>query len=89
MCVQELHDFGFDDLHDFDNDDYNWIATDDVTGESLDAKMVQAARREEIQYFKDMKVYEYARITDWLNATGRPPIGVRWIVVKKGDSASP
>ena len=70
MCAQELLGLGLDDLHDIDSDDCKWIASDDVTGESLDAKMVQAARREEIQYFKDMKVYEYARITNCLNAAG-------------------
>ena len=87
--VQELLDFSLDDLHDIDNDDYNWIASDDVTGDFLDAKMVRAARREEIQYLKDMKVDKYARITDCLNATGRPPIGVWWIDVNQGNSAKP
>ena len=89
MCVRERLDFGLGDLHDIDNDDYNWIASDDVAGEALDAKMVQAARREEIQHFTDMKVYKYARIRDCLNATSRRPIGVRWMDVNKGDSIKP
>ena len=76
-------------MHDIDNDDYDWIASDDVTGDALDAKMVQAAWCEEIQYFKDMTVCEYARITGRLNATRRPPICVRWIGVSKVDSTKP
>ena len=34
-----------------------YIAQDDLSGEPLDPKLVKAARKEEIQYFKDMNVY--------------------------------
>ena len=39
-------------------DSYSWVATDDVSGEPLDPKLLMQARREEIKYFKDMRVYE-------------------------------
>ena len=45
------------------------------------------ARREELQYFKDMQVYQYATIDECRQATGRPPIGVRWVDTNKGDRA--
>ena len=58
MDVEELMEFGLDDLHDGNFDDYSWTATDDVSGEALDPKLLMAARREELKYFKDMSVYE-------------------------------
>ena len=78
-----------DDLHDNDNDDYLWIATDDVSGEELVSELVMDARKEEMQYFKDMKVMEYAPVTECFTATGRAPIGVRWIDTNKGDRTKP
>ena len=77
MDVEELMEFGLDDLHDQSFDDYSWTARDDISGEELDPKLLIAARREELQYFKDMRVYEYSTIEECRRATGRPPIGVR------------
>ena len=57
MDVEELMDFGLDDLHDTNFDSYNWICTDDVSGDRLDPKLLMAARREEIKYFKDCLLY--------------------------------
>ena len=63
MCVQELLVFGRDDLNNIDDNDHEWISSDEVTGYALDAKLVQAARREDIQPFKDTEVYELGPLT--------------------------
>ena len=89
MDANELMEIGLDDLHEPNDDDFSWIATDDISGEDLDPKLLRAARQEELQYFKDMKVYEYAQVSECLKATGRPPIGVRWVDTNKGDRAKP
>ena len=44
-------------LHDEEVDFDAYVAQDDVSGEPLDPKLVKVARKEEIQYFKDMNVY--------------------------------
>ena len=58
MDVEELMELGLDNLHDSDVDNYSWMAADDVTGEKLDPKLLMEARREEIKYVKDKRVYE-------------------------------
>ena len=52
MDVEELMEQGLDNLHDSDVDNYSWMASDDVTGEKLDPKLLMEARREEITYCK-------------------------------------
>ena len=69
------------------NDKYE--AYDDVSNEPLIPSLVQAARKEELEYFKTMKVYEYAPLAECLKVTGKQPIGVRWIDTNKGDQAQP
>ena len=78
---QELHE---DELS-FDA----YVAQDDVSGEPLEPKLVKVARREEIQYFKDMNVYRKVPIEECWKETGANPIGVRWVDVNKGDTANP
>ena len=46
-----------DALHDPDHDSGNLQAYDDQTGVELDPILMRQARRDEIAYFKDMKVY--------------------------------
>ena len=48
MDVEELLDMGLDDLHDDHADDHSWMATDDLTGDKLDPKLIVAARREDM-----------------------------------------
>ena len=36
-----------------------------------------------------MRVYEYSTIEQCRKATGRPPVGVRWVDTNKGDRARP
>ena len=51
--------------------------------------MVAAARREEIEYFKQMKVYRKVHRDECWKATGKGPIQGRWVDINKGDDAHP
>ena len=74
-----------DDLHEADG----MVAFDEQSGEPLVPAVMRAARVEEMQYFKEMKVYEKVSIKECMRVTGRKPIGVRWVDINKGDSAQP
>ena len=89
MSMEELAAFGHDDLHDNHMADDKYQAYDDVSNDPLIPSLVQAARKEELQYFKEMKVYEYAPLAECLKVTGKQPIGTRWIDTNKGDSSRP
>ncbi len=65
------------------------IAVDDQSGEPLCPRMVKAARREEIVYFKEREVYEKVKTSECWEVTGKAPIGVRWVDINKGDTAHP
>jgi hypothetical protein len=65
------------------------IAIDDVSGQRLDPRLMVQARKEEIQYFRAMGVYEKVDISEAWSETGRAPIAVRWVDINKGDSANP
>ena len=65
------------------------IAADDQSGEPLEPRRVRLARKEEIMYFKKREVYEKVKVEECWKATGKPPIGVRWVDINKGDSANP
>ena len=72
------------------HEEEDWtVASDDLSGEELNTGLVKKARREEIVYFKEMKVYE--KVPRWLclQETGSEPIGVRWVDINKGDSENP
>ena len=77
LTVEELQAMGEDDLHEkFDSSHY---AVDDVSGGPLVPHMVASARREELEYFKSMNVYEHVPLEECIQTTGKPPIGTRWI----------
>ena len=79
------------DLHE-DMDEYEdggMVALDDQSGTPLKPSMVAKARREEIDYFKAMKVYEKVAIDECWLETGKAPIAVRWVDINKGDEARP
>ena len=40
-------------------------------------------------YFREMKVYDYATVDECWAATGKAPIGTRWIDTNKGDKTRP
>ena len=87
LTVEQLVAIGDDDLH----EDYNrwYTATDDVSGGVLVPSLVAAARKEELEYFKNMNVYEYVPLRECINAIGKPPIGTRWIDTSKGGNEAP
>ena len=62
---------------------------DYISGQELDPKMMMKARREEIEYFRSMGVYEKVDIKECFERTGKAPIAVRWVDINKGDSANP
>ena len=62
---------------------------DDVSGQVLDPKLTEAARKEEIECVNSMDVYRKVPISECISETGRRPIGTRWIDVNKGDSITP
>ena len=72
-----------------EDDHRDLIAFDDVSGAELDPKMVQKARRDEIEYVRSMNLYTKVKISECLKYTGKKPIAVRWIDVNKGDAKNP
>ena len=56
-----------------DEDDAYMEAYDDVNGGDLDPTEVKKARREEMQYIHERKVYEIAKVADALRVTGKMP----------------
>ena len=62
---------------------------DDITGKELDPEMVREARAEEMKEFDKHKVYDKVPISQCWQATGRKPIGVRWVDINKGDNKKP
>jgi hypothetical protein len=69
-------------------DDLGGQAWDDVSGEMLDPAKVQGARREEIQYVNDMKVWRKMSRREAIRR-GYKIIKVRWIDINKGDKQHP
>ena len=62
LSIAELMSFD-DDLHDDPCSDMQYIATGNVSGDPLKPNRVIAARKEEIDYFKSMHVYDYAPLS--------------------------
>ena len=62
---------------------------DDLSGKELEPSLVQQARRDEVQIFKDHDAYFSVHISECHNFTGKQPIRTRWLDVNKGDEAQP
>jgi hypothetical protein len=62
---------------------------DDMSGEPLISSEVQRARTEEMEEFKKHQVYTKVPIQKCWDATGKGPIGVRWVDINKGDKINP
>ena len=61
---------------------------DDVTGQSLDSDRAKEARKLEMQFFRNMKVYE--KVPRWMAARdGCKVITTRWLDINKGDQQNP
>ena len=48
-------------------------------------ELVDHAIKEEMDEYKKHGVYKKVPITDCWNKTGKKPVGVRWVIVNKGD----
>ena len=88
MSIAELMSVD-DDLHDDPCSNMQYIATDDVLGDPLKPNMVIAVRKEELDYFKSVHVYDYAPWTECISRANKPHIGTRWIDTNKGDVEAP
>ena len=62
---------------------------DDNSGSELDPKAVRQAREEEIQYFREMKLYTKVPISQCYKHIKKAPRSVRWIDINKGDRERP
>ena len=62
---------------------------DAVTGEKLNGKLVKQARAEEIEYYRNMKVYTKISRQWATSKTGKAPIKVRWVDHNKGTAERP
>ena len=59
-----------------------------MTGQSLDKDMAREARKLEMQFFRNMKVYE--KVPRWMAARdGCKVITTRWLDINKGDQQNP
>jgi hypothetical protein len=84
-----LQDTGVGCVFAMEEGETEWVFYDDVTGETLDWEGVIKAREEEIEEFCKHGVYHKVPITKCYEATGKAPIGVRWIDINKGDKGTP
>ena len=64
-------------------------AWDDVSGATLDPKLVRQARQEEMDYVHKMRLHDKVHTSECRRITGKPPITVRWIDINKGDKECP
>ena len=61
---------------------------DDVTGQSRDKTMAREARKLEMQFFRNVKVYD--KVPRWMAARdGRKVFTTRWLDINKGDHRNP
>ena len=51
----------------------------------LDKQKVAEARREEMKYFETVGVYKKVPHAQAIERTGRRPVGIKWVDVKKAD----
>ena len=80
------------DLHDDDGGytlEDGTVAFDDQSGAPLKPELMRQARRDEIDYFKKMNVYQKVPVHEAWQETGKGPIGVRWVDINKGDEDRP
>ena len=72
-----------------------WEATgenqvyDELTGEPLPMNLVEKARKEEIDFMLDWRVWDEVPVAKAWQVTGKGPLGGRWVDVNKGDATTP
>jgi hypothetical protein len=62
---------------------------DAITWEKLDSRLVRIARREEIEYYRQMNVYSKVSKAVCVERTGKAPIKVMWVDHNKGTNDKP
>ena len=62
---------------------------DDISGKELKPELVRAAREEELKVVDEMGVWELRPVAECIEVTGKKPVKVRWVDVKKGDDDTP
>ena len=62
---------------------------DDMSGKTLQSRLVQNARQEEMDEVQKHQVYKKVPIQQCWQETGKGPIGTRWIDINKGDDQNP
>ena len=86
MPVLEVHL----DINQDENDSiFEEWAVDDLTGKELSREAVASARGEEIEFMRQMPVYDEVDVEECFKETGRAPISVRWVDVNKGSDEEP
>lgn len=76
-------------LKDFENEELGVGYWDDVNGGWLKPDLMQAARKDELDYVKQRGIYRVVLLAQCLEKTGKYPIPLRWVDTNKGDDARP
>ena len=67
---------------------YGGVYYDEMTGAELPEHLVEQAIREEIEYMRQLQVYEEVD-AGFMKANNLKAIGTRWVIVNKGDAKNP
>eukprot|EP00971_Amphidinium_carterae_P078308 1549134-Amphidinium_carterae.1 len=79
-----------DEVLDWDTSpEYYMCIHDTTSGQPLDATLVAQGCQQEMDFLHGLGAYEYSTITECVAKTGKPPVGVGWVYVNKGDSSAP
>ncbi len=62
---------------------------DEITGAALPPDLVKQARAEELTFMREWGVWRRTPIAECWAATGKAPIGTKWVDVNKGDAKQP
>ena len=62
---------------------------DTKTGKELNKRAVAAARKEEIEFMRQIKLYDKVDLEECIRMTGRPPVSTKWVEVDKGTTEKP
>ena len=65
------------------------IYYDDISGAPLKSELVDAAIQEEMDQYTKHEVYTKVPLARCWERTGKKPVGVRWVIVNKGDDENP
>ena len=62
---------------------------DNLTGDVLPMKLVEAARKEELEFMDDWHVWDVVPTALCWQKTNKGPLGGRWVDTNKGDTKKP